>query len=436
VMSMSQLNTTTWINKPHKCKSCVARFKTKTELGIHVRYMHTHEKPNKCPDCDYMCVEAGKLKRHMKCHTGERPYQCPHCTYASPDSFGLNRHMRTHTGEKPYECEFCHSRFAQKNTLTVHKKVHTAGTVAGFQCEHCPVTCKRKADLRIHVQKLHISDKPMHCTTCEKSFPDRYTMLVHKKSHKGQSFICDLCQYSSNQKSHLDSHMLIHTDQKPFQCDQCDQGFRWKHKLKKHRDVYHNPFYLPPANKKEDHKCPQCDRTFRLLENLRRHLVLHDPESSSQQKLVALNIGKHRKIQIIDGQKVEVSTGEDTEEENDPDMETLMMQGEDGRQYVYLEVIQLPDDGNGGGHGVVRIAGGEQDYGFKMHTQPSKVKVEDEQQHIETAMLQKQNISKDIIRMKKEQDIANCFGFDDDSDSEDCGTLEEHPFHIKAENQN
>ena len=175
--------------KPHRCKYCEASFTTSGELVRHVRYRHTHEKPHKCPDCDYMSVELSKLKRHMRCHSGERPYQCPHCTYASPDTFKLKRHLRIHTGksgaltllgdlllmfvgEKPYECDICHARFTQSNSLKAHRTIHT-GDKPVYQCELCPTTCGRKTDLRLHVQKLHTSEKPMHCKMCGKSFPDR-----------------------------------------------------------------------------------------------------------------------------------------------------------------------------------------------------------------------------------------------------------------------
>ena len=43
--------------------------------------------------------------------------------------------------------------------------------------------------------------------------------------------------------------MLIHTDQKPFQCDACDQSFRQKQLLKRHQNLYHNPNYVPPQPK-------------------------------------------------------------------------------------------------------------------------------------------------------------------------------------------
>ena len=119
-----------------------------------------------------------------------------------------------------------------------------------YQCELCPTTCGRKTDLWLHVQKLHTSEKPMSCKLCEKSFPDRYTLKMHKKSHDGEKcFRCELCPYSSISQRHLESHMLIHTDQKPYKCDQCDQSFRQKQLLKRHQNLYHNPAYVPPSPK-------------------------------------------------------------------------------------------------------------------------------------------------------------------------------------------
>lgn len=57
-----------------------------------------------------------------------------------------------------------------------------------YRCELCPTTCGRKTDLRIHVQKLHTSDKPLKCKRCGKTFPDRYTYKV--SSRMLSSFTC------------------------------------------------------------------------------------------------------------------------------------------------------------------------------------------------------------------------------------------------------
>eukprot|EP00095_Tigriopus_kingsejongensis_P012704 snap_masked-scaffold22_size673200-processed-gene-5.2 protein:Tk12704 transcript:snap_masked-scaffold22_size673200-processed-gene-5.2-mRNA-1 annotation:"transcriptional repressor ctcf" len=425
--------------KPHRCKFCEACFTTSGELVRHVRYRHTHEKPHRCTECDYSSVELSKLKRHMRCHTGERPYQCPHCTYASPDTFKLKRHLRIHTGEKPYECDICHARFTQSNSLKAHRLIHT-GDKPVFQCELCPTTCGRKTDLRLHVQKLHTSDRPMHCKMCGKSFPDRYTLKVHKKTHEGEKcFKCDLCPYSSISQRHLESHMLIHTDQKPFQCDQCDQSFRQKQLLKRHQNLYHNPNYVPPPPKEKTHECPECGRSFRHKGNLIRHMALHDPESTAQEKAIALKIGRQRKIQIVNGQAVEVFTGEDEDDEDEedyedeedepmevvgPESDVMAVQSQDGQHYVVLEVIQLPEGESEGAATTSSVA--------KKSSPPPAITqvpksleatIEAQTSQAKAPVPSGSSASKtgEIVKLegdggKNQDDVTNCFGFDEDDD--------------------
>ncbi|XP_028966758.1 transcriptional repressor CTCF [Galendromus occidentalis] len=363
--------------RPHQCKECDASFTTSGELVRHVRYKHTHEKPHRCTECDYASVELSKLKRHMRCHTGERPYQCPHCTYASPDTYKLQRHLRIHTGEKPYECDICHARFTQSNSLRAHKLIHT-GQKPVFQCELCPATCGRKTDLRIHVQKLHTSDRPLKCKRCGKSFPDRYTYRVHAKSHEGEKcFKCDLCSYASISQRHLESHMLIHSDQKPFQCDECDQAFRQKQLLKRHKNLYHNPNYVPPTPKEKTHECPECKKAFRHKGNLIRHLAVHDPDASAQEKEEAMRIGQPKLPgekkdgeeddydELLDDPDEEFSDEEDEDEDEFMEVDgstvehamdssgatSVTQSGQSGQpgqnQVVVLEVIHMPNNADG-----------------------------------------------------------------------------------------
>ena len=257
----NHINTHTGI-RPHRCKECASAFTTSGELVRHVRYKHTFEKPHKCSECDYSSVELSKLKRHMRSHTGERPFQCPQCTYASPDTYKLKRHLRIHTGEKPYICEICHSRFTQSNSLKSHKLIHT-GNKPVFQCELCPTTCGRKTDLKIHVQKLHTSDKPLQCRKCGKSFPDRYTYKIHLKTHDGEKcYRCELCPYAALSQRHLQSHILTHTGEKPYACNECDQSFRQKQLLKRHKNLYHTPDYNPPAPREKVKLKQMFDRSI------------------------------------------------------------------------------------------------------------------------------------------------------------------------------
>ena len=118
-------------------------------------------------------------------------------------------------GEKPYLCDICQARFTQSNSLKAHKLIHSVGEKPVFQCELCPTTCGRKTDLRIHVQKLHTSENPIKCKRCNQVFEDRYSYKIHAKTHEGEKcYKCELCSYASISARHLESHMLIHTDEK------------------------------------------------------------------------------------------------------------------------------------------------------------------------------------------------------------------------------
>ena len=46
---------------------------------------------------------------------------------------------------------------------------------------------------------------------------------------------------------------------------------------------------------------------FPVWGNLMRHMALHDPDSSVQEKSLALKYGRQKKIQIIDGHQVQTS---------------------------------------------------------------------------------------------------------------------------------
>ena len=119
---------------------------------------------------------------------------------------------------------------------------------------------------------------------------------LHSKTHEGEKcFKCDLCAYASISQRHLESHMLIHTDQKPYQCDQCDQCFRQKQLLRRHQNLYHNPDYVPPPPGEKRHECPECGKPFRHKGNLIRHLALHDPDAA-QQELRAFRAARKQRI--------------------------------------------------------------------------------------------------------------------------------------------
>lgn len=75
---------------------------------------------------------------------------------------------------------------------------------------------------------------------------------------------------------------LLLPGEKPFECDECDQSFRQKQLLKRHKNLYHTPDYLPRPPREKTHECGECDKAFAHKGNLIRHLATHDPEMQGQ----------------------------------------------------------------------------------------------------------------------------------------------------------
>ena len=66
-----------------------------------------------------------------------------------------------------------------------------------------------------------------------------------------------------------------------FKCDVCDLSFRKKQLLKRHKNIYHNPNYVPPTPKEKTLECSQCKKAFRYKGNLIRHMSYEHPEPAS-----------------------------------------------------------------------------------------------------------------------------------------------------------
>ncbi|XP_037614665.1 uncharacterized protein LOC119481630 isoform X2 [Sebastes umbrosus] len=87
--------------KPYICKTCGKAFRLNDQLTVHMR-THTGEKPYSCKTCEKIFTQASLLKSHMRTHTGEKPFTCKTCG----KDFGCNSNLmvhirRIHTGEKP-----------------------------------------------------------------------------------------------------------------------------------------------------------------------------------------------------------------------------------------------------------------------------------------------------------------------------------------------
>ena len=78
------------------------------------------EKPFKCDQCDFACIQSFDLVKHKYTHSGDKPYKCDICPKQFTRPARLRDHLRTHTGEKPYNCDVCGKSFAVQTGLKSH----------------------------------------------------------------------------------------------------------------------------------------------------------------------------------------------------------------------------------------------------------------------------------------------------------------------------
>lgn len=138
---------------------------------------------------------------------------------------------------------------------------------ASLQCTECHKTFMNKEDM---IQHELSHQTPFSCSVCSLKFSHRRGFKKHMRLHgilvkpTSVKYTCRHCSVNCPTLSALHTHLLIHTDQKPYLCDKCGLKFRRPNALKAHDLAVHNSRVL--------HRCPQCDVSSLSKSSLLRHI--------------------------------------------------------------------------------------------------------------------------------------------------------------------
>lgn len=233
------------------CKYCAKSFMQPHHLQNHER-IHTKEKPYLCPVCGKNFRQACNFKQHLNKHSTERDvyltylrqqtpkemFKCDQCTREFNARTSLASHVRrAHSdqpGDKkvvglrfhPYVCKVCNRGFKVPTSLLAHARVHSTTEDRKYHCEQCNSSFKRAEHLRIHINGIHLKQRPYACSFCPRTFSQSGDRNQHLKSHSSvKPFQCDFCQKQFKLQKALRTHLRIHTGERPYHCTFCKQTF-------------------------------------------------------------------------------------------------------------------------------------------------------------------------------------------------------------------
>jgi hypothetical protein len=171
-----------------------------------------------------------------------------------------------------------HEPFASSAELMAHlEEVHVGRGANEYRCRWAGcgdgegrVFATRQKLIR-HL-RMHTQDRPFVCDECGQGFAEKAPLETHKRRHRDEKpFKCTFpgCGQAFTQKSGLNVHERTHTGVEPFRCDICGRGFKEASNLTKHRRTHTGEKPFACAH-------PGCGKRFARTDQLQRHMKIHD----------------------------------------------------------------------------------------------------------------------------------------------------------------
>ncbi|KAG9483300.1 hypothetical protein GDO78_009301 [Eleutherodactylus coqui] len=236
----------------------------------------------KCPLCDKSFDRIGKYVSHTRVHTGEKPFECDICYVRCSTKSNLTVHRKKHSNEadlpkKEHKCPFCNRLHASRKTLVKHvKRFHAENAedfltikrikTEGWNCDICNKSFTRRPHLQEHMI-LHSQDKPFKCTYCDEQFKSRFKRLRHQEKYHLGPFPCDICGRQFNDTGNLKRHIeYTHGGKRKWICFICGKSVRERTTLEEHLRIHSG---------EKPHLCSICGQSFRHGSSYRLHLRVH-----------------------------------------------------------------------------------------------------------------------------------------------------------------
>ncbi|CAG9106435.1 unnamed protein product [Plutella xylostella] len=229
----------------YRCAFCEQSFGCFKPL---IEHMHVHYRNHVCEVCGAGFATRPAYRSHRNRH-GDGVYPCKYdgCDKTFDHAAKLHEHTnRVHLGLKRYVCHVCGDKFDDQFKKTKHSlEAHGIKEEQEAVCTICGKYFLNHKNLREHIRKNHLMERPHECETCGKTFFKRTELKNHMVVHGAPSiYKCEICTKAYPRKKTLVSHMRSHAVVKPFQCEPCGLQFAQKVSLRYHNKTKHGITYI------------------------------------------------------------------------------------------------------------------------------------------------------------------------------------------------
>ena len=280
-----------------RCIFCDVDFYSEKDAQNHDQMNHTFSKEIKCSECDFTNTAKRLVVRHFLIgHKNMLCFDCHNCddffiTFAELEQhitithgievnkkkcFICDRNIPKHNLKRHFTyrhlnmnlpCNLCGKTFMSPKPLEIHQRNHE---VERLSCKICGLKIREK-NLPNHLAKHKMTERSVKCTECDNLFFTEHDMQKHFRArHRAKliDHVCTICGYKTNFSINaLRRHMKVHSNERPYKCDQCDWQFKTDAMLKGHNEMVH----VGTRN----HKCTYCQKEFKRAYALKRHLDIH-----------------------------------------------------------------------------------------------------------------------------------------------------------------
>lgn len=293
---------------PYQCMICRYYFNTHEHQCAHVQTEEHKSKvgrllcPVMCSTCNFCTDDRNEemaahlaspqhlekvknsqkpcvIKKKIDCHL-----RCPFCKTTWKSYYMLRRHME--------------QRHADGQAATV---ISRGQGRTRPKCPFCLTVCHSVAALTIHVRRRHTKQRPFKCTSCNATFCDKHSLLMHFRSvrHKRRamnpavtshtrsaltkpsgprshkSHKCPQCDFVASNYRALRPHFLkVHSRDKVY-CFSCKREFVSSKGLEIHQRATGHSNNPVAEGSPAALRCTTCGKTFQDPKWFEFHVVTH-----------------------------------------------------------------------------------------------------------------------------------------------------------------